>query len=525
MKKKLLVILIFIFTLFALVGCKPENNIIDPPEEDENQYTVDPNNYPKYNTYYQIFVRSFSDSDGDGVGDLKGIENKLDYIGEMGFTALWLTPINPTNSYHGYDVTDYKAINPDFGTMADLESLISKAQEKGIDIILDMVFNHSSPNHEWHQLASLGQAPYNGYYIYKSGSNKAFETFPGTRDLNLFNKNLIDELKDVLLFYLEKGVAGFRFDAAKHYFVKSGFPEYSTAPDLEAGLFLRELKKAVRKEYPNTFFVAEYFDYSHQFYKDIYFGVDSLFNFEIAKMIRDKFSVGGGEITNRLARIYKNLADYNPDYIDTPFINNHDLNRLATLIPNEEARKQAHAILLTLPGSPFVYYGDEIGLVGELYQAGVDYNYTGKELAGYGMVYDEYTRLPFLWGEGDSAQTTWFPDVSISNTLTNIMEALNRADSLANYIKTFANLRKNNPALRYGNSFYPYQTGSSLTIAFVRDFAENDYSQTLLVVHNTQSVTYQVTENTVDLFGTKEVKPYGTYIGIINPTERENFIK
>ena len=105
------------------------------------------------------------------------------------------------------------------------------------------------------------------------------------------------------------------------------------------------------------------------------------------------------------------------------------------------------------------------------------------------------------------------------------MEALNRADSLANYIKTFANLRKNNPALRYGNSFYPYQTGSSLTIAFVRDFAENDYSQTLLVVHNTQSVTYQVTENTVDLFGTKEVKPYGTYIGIINPTERENFIK
>ncbi|NLB85216.1 MAG: hypothetical protein GX794_03770 [Acholeplasmataceae bacterium] len=513
MKKKIFSILIFILTLVLLVGCGPK------------EYQVDPNDYPKYNTYYQIFVRSFADSDGDGIGDLKGIENKLDYIEEMGFTAIWLTPINPTDSYHGYDVIDYKKINPEYGSMADLESLIKKAKAKGIDVILDMVFNHSSPNHKWHQLASLNEEPYKGYYIYQSGSKKAFESFPGTRDLNLFNKDLKEELKNVLLFYLEKGVAGFRFDAAKHYFVKTGYPEYSTAPDLEAGLFLKELKKAVKDEYPNTFFVGEYFDYNHQFYKDTYLGVDSLFNFEIAKMIRDKFSSGSGEMTNRLAKIYKDLESYNPDYIDTPFVNNHDLNRLATLIASEDARKQAHAILLTLPGSPFIYYGDEIGMVGKLYQEGVNYQYTGKNLAGYGMVYDEYTRLPFIWEEGDSAQTTWFPDVSISNNLTNISKGLEDSNSLANYIKTLANLRKNNPALRFGNSFYPYQTNISLTIAFVRDFVENDYSQTLLIVHNTQSSIYQVTENTIDLFGTKEVNPYGTYIGIINPTERENFIK
>ena len=157
MKKRILLILTLLFTIIGLVACKQDSN---------RDYNFS-KEFPKNDIYYQIFVRSFADSDGDGIGDLNGITNKLDYLEDLGITAIWLTPIHPTDSYHGYEVVDYYAINPEFGTMDDFENLLKEAKDKNIKVIMDAVFNHSSPNNLWYQ-DSLNDltSPYREFYIW-----------------------------------------------------------------------------------------------------------------------------------------------------------------------------------------------------------------------------------------------------------------------------------------------------------------------------------------------------------------------
>ena len=284
---------------------------------------------------------------------------------DLGITAIWLTPIHPTVSYHGYEVKDYYEINEEFGTMADFENLIKEAKKKNINIIMDMVFNHVSEYHPWYVSAFNNiDSPYRDYFLWSDNTKtgiQSYESFPFSRDLNLRNESLINDLTAVLEFYLKKGVSGFRFDAVKHYFQKPYNQNYSSNPNFDGGKFLKKLKDNVKVDYPNVYFVGEYFDYSVNSYEDFYMGADSMFNFEISRFFQE------GRYSNMqisLGRIYNSINSFNFNLIDAPFITNHDMDRFASRYSNIEAQNLSEIILLTLTGNPFLYYGEELGMKG-----------------------------------------------------------------------------------------------------------------------------------------------------------------
>ncbi|MGI6782417.1 MAG: alpha-amylase family glycosyl hydrolase [Acholeplasmataceae bacterium] len=464
--------------------------------------------YTKYNNFYQIFVRSFADSDGDGIGDLNGITENLNYLHSLGVTALWLTPIHPTISYHGYEVIDYYEVNPEFGTIQDLKDLIESANSYGIDIVLDMVFNHTSTENEWFTDSTTRDK----YYI-KHG-NSYYETFPFSRDLNLKNEELKEELSNILLYYLDMGISGFRFDAIKHFFTKDKMPSYDSSPDISMGLFLRGLKTRVKKSYPEAYFVGEYFEYNHQRYRYGFLGLDSLFNFEIAGMLREETGTFS-DLNRRLPRIYNNFDSYSEsNYVDAPFVNNHDLDRLASIMPSLTNRKMAYSILLTLPGSPFIYYGDELGMTGRR-ASGI-----GRTVTGYkGVAYDEFVREPFPWK--NKYQTTWFPISYENQNVESPTQALNNEDSLLNHIKTLNNIRLNYPALMYGNYFEVFPTETPMLMGYVRMIQHEDFIEKVVVVHNLTNRAYTLDINSIDIFGSKELNVMETYIGLLDVIEKE----
>lgn len=484
---------LLIILLGFLVSCKPGTT-----KEKEAE------RLPKYDIYYQLFVRSFADSDGDGIGDLNGITEKLDYLEDLGITAIWLTPIHPTVSYHGYEVKDYYEINEEFGTMADFENLIKEAKKKNINIIMDMVFNHVSEYHPWYVSAFNNiDSPYRDYFLWSDNTKtgiQSYESFPFSRDLNLRNESLINDLTAVLEFYLKKGVSGFRFDAVKHYFQKPYNQNYSSNPNFDGGKFLKKLKDNVKVDYPNVYFVGEYFDYSVNSYEDFYMGADSMFNFEISRFFQE------GRYSNMqisLGRIYNSINSFNFNLIDAPFITNHDMDRFASRYSNIEAQKLAASILLTLPGNPFLYYGEELGMKGV--------RMDGETISGYnGVVYDQPRRQPFLWDKTDNAFTTWFPLMNGNETMPRYSEQLADENSLLNHYKKMIEIRKNNNALMYGTYEKVDITGA---VSFIREYTFGGVTERIIVVHNTVGREIKVEHDTEDIYGTKTISPYGTYIG------------
>ena len=203
----------------------------------------------KHSTVYQIYPRSFCDSDGDGVGDIKGIISKLDYIASLGVDVIWLSPVYKSpNDDNGYDISDYKAIQPEFGTMEDFDLLLSEAKARGISIIMDLVINHTSDEHEWFERAKAGEEKYRDYYVIKKGKNGKlpnnwgnffaecpWEPFGDPKneeyylhlfskkqpDLNWYNPEVYREVADIMRFWLDKGVAGFRCDVINVIFKQS----------------------------------------------------------------------------------------------------------------------------------------------------------------------------------------------------------------------------------------------------------------------------------------------------------------
>src|SRR5690554_2047090 len=242
--KKIISFIMLLLIGFILIGC----------EENDGEKLAEL--FPQNDIYYSLFVRSFADSDGDGIGDLNGVRENLDYLVDLGITAIWLLPINPSPTYHGYDVTDYKAINPDYGTMADFDNLVKEAEAKGIKIMLDLVINHTSDQHPWFMEAKKGvNNPYRDYYLWTS-ETKAYETFVGGMvDLNLNNEKVVSEIKEIVDFYLEKGVLGFRLDAAQHFFDNPA----ETAVTIKNIIFLNDLNSYVKEKAPNSFIVGEVF--------------------------------------------------------------------------------------------------------------------------------------------------------------------------------------------------------------------------------------------------------------------------
>ena len=226
-----------------------------------------------YRTTYEIFVYSFCDSDGDGIGDLQGILSKLDYIEDLGFDAIWLTPVHPSSTYHKYDVDDYYLIDPTFGTMEDYETLLKECHDRGIRVYMDLVLNHTSDDNAWFKAASdylhelpsgaepnVSDCKYFDYYNFSRESSSGYAPLDGTDwyyearfwsempDLNLSSEAVRGEIRDILAFWLGKGVDGFRLDAVTYYIYA----------DPEANVeFLRFLTEAGRSIRPDCYFVGE----------------------------------------------------------------------------------------------------------------------------------------------------------------------------------------------------------------------------------------------------------------------------
>lgn len=495
MKKYFSIFLLLILTII-LVACKDDNDIELNYEED---------------IYYSLFVRSFADSDGDGIGDLNGVTDNLNYLDELGITAIWLLPIFESPSYHGYDTIDYYSINPEYGTMDDLKNLISEAKKKDIKIVLDLVINHTSDQHEWFLEAEKGSnSAYRDYYVWNG--NSAHQEFEGgMMDLNLRNAETKEAMFEVVDYYVDMGIHGFRVDAVRHLFAEFGA---HTAQN-ENILFMNELVSRVKSKNEKGFVVGEVLINDYNLVKNYFMSGASYFNFYVQGEILSK--VGGGTnshlLSNNLQRMYNELRAIDIDFIDSPIIGNHDFDRIAssTGFNNIEKLKLASRMLLTLPGSPFIYYGDELGLKGKRYEGNV---IDGK------VVYDEYRRQPFLWG--DSNTTTWLASDGSNDDTKNYLEQKNDDDSLLNTYKEMANLRKNTPALMYGNSFYAYPNGHIQ--GYLRVVDDENFKEAVLVLHNLGLNPIELDFDYEIIYGNSNIVQYGTTIYKVPFDEIEDFI-
>lgn len=513
MKKRILLLLALVFCFTSLAACRHQD---------------DPRNEPNHasQVYYQLFVRSFADSNGDGIGDFKGIAQNLDYLVDLGVTGIWLLPIHPTDSYHGYDVKDYYAVNPDYGTMEDFEELIVEANKRGIQVILDLVINHTSSKHPWFlEAKSNPDSPYRDYYFWaepndyrvgrvndlghqvwhRAGDYYFASTFPGDyADLNILNEAVKEEVINIAKFWLEKGVAGFRLDAAMYLFDPNKVPIKYTYRD--GILFWNRFRSALREVKPDVYLVGEVWS-SYTMYTQYYAGLDATFNFDLSNALIKAVRDNGGAYTTVINRIYREIEKNGGSIAyDAPFLRNHDMNRTATELNGDlDKQKLAAEMLLTLPGTPYIYYGEEIGMYG----ANTD---------GTLNVYDETRRLPFVWGD-DRIQTRWMDEKCASlgrvlnwdpchQPIAPARKQIEDENSLYHVYKTMIQLRKDNPALR-SDTFIIFDDPNYYKLTLQGFYRYSD-EQLLLVLHNLGSSEEELPpfENAKLIYESKRANAY-----------------
>lgn len=421
------------------------------PYEQELQIVDD-----NYRNYYEIFVYSFYDSDGDGIGDLNGVTQKLDYIQDMGFNGIWLMPVFQSTTYHKYDITDYMQIDSEYGSTEDMQNLIEECHKRGIRIILDVVMNHTSSQHLWFTQAceyleqlprgaepDEQECPYVGYYHFANEQKQDYYQVKNTDwyyegvfwsempDLNLENEQLRAELEQIASYWIGMGIDGFRMDAAMH------FEENDTTANTE---ILNWFYEYCLNQNPDFYMVSEVWANEAAIADYYASGTPSMFNFDLAdkegKLI--KAARGTYKAANLVQSMLKYQTDFaaeNPDYIDAPFITNHDMGCVANALRNDpDDLKMAGGLLMTLSGNPFVYYGEEIGMS----SAGTK---------------DENKRLPFIWSDTDTAGMTKGPkdaEAGITSAFAGVEEQQADLDSILNYYKRALRLRNENPELARG---------------------------------------------------------------------------
>ena len=363
--------------------------------------------------FYEIFVGSFSDSNGDGVGDLRGVINRMDYLNDgdpasgnsLGVEGIWLTPVFLSPSYHKYDVTDYYQIDPAFGTEEDLKELIALCHERDVKLILDLPLNHTGENNKWFQSFRKAQQagdssdPYFDFYTwvpseepapagrrFRRLSNPALQVEANFSDqmpeLNFDNDGVRQAVLDVAAYWLNIGIDGFRFDAAKYPY----FGEHDRNAEFWTW-YIAELKKIN----PDIYTVAEVWDGDAVI--EHYLEAFNCFHFDFAMAEGIIAETARGGDVNRFTKSMQNYMDairaINPEAMSVSFIANHDTDRAAGYLTVASGSMQMAANLYILsPGTPFIYYGEEIGLRGSRGGANTDAN----------------RRLAMFWGDGDTVQ-------------------------------------------------------------------------------------------------------------------------
>lgn len=453
--------------------------------------------------FYEIFVRSFYDSDGDGIGDFNGITEKLDYLNDgnpatttdLGVTGIWLMPIFPSPSYHGYDVTDYYAVNPQYGTMEDFQRLLEQAHQRGIRVIIDLVINHTSDQHPWFRAAKRDKnSKYRDWYIWS-------ETDPGYKgpwnervwhssttgfyygiftsnmpDLNFNNRQVTKEIKNVMAFWLtEVGVDGFRMDAIKHL-IEEGKIQENTQATHE--WLQKNFYPTYKKLNPSALAVGELFGNDmnsvSKYVNNKQF--DMAFNFQLASSLISSANSRSASYAVRALELSDKVLD-NSQY--APFLTNHDQDRVMSELGGDVNKaKVAASLLLTSPGTPFLYYGEEIGM--------------------QGRKPDENIRRPMQWSDAKNAGFTtgkpWrAPDTEY--TQVNVAAQTDDPASLLSHYRTLIQLRNAHSALRVGK-YFTVQTGENRLFASLRIHQD----EAILILINTgeepiRDFTLQVNES------------------------------
>lgn len=439
-----------------------ENFVVPELEDDLNpNYVFDKVETNDGNANYEIFVRSFYDTNGDGIGDFNGVKEKLPYLKELGVKDLWLMPINPSPSYHGYDITDYFGVNPEFGSLEDFKELVNEASKLGIGIIIDLVINHCSNQNpyfidslndykndyhgkgskidwfNWSDKARSGYNKVNGEDIYYE--SQFSKSMP---DFNLDNEEVRAEIKKICEFWLDIGVKGFRLDAVLYYYMND------TSSNIT---FLNRLKDSCEEIKPNTYIVGESWLTNWTGLSSYYNSkIDSFFNFpsslsgfgddsivSVAKEV-----VSANKFGELIEAHEKEMKEKNPNGVSSYFISNHDMDRSSKNLSGDVA-KVAASLTYLLPGTPYVYYGEEIGLKG-VRNTSPDDNSDAKR------------RLPMIWDESNKLGQCDFPEKNrqdLNNTVQvkkGVNDLLNENYSLTNHYKKVLNIRNKYPYFKNG---------------------------------------------------------------------------
>lgn len=458
---------------------------------------------------YQIWLRSFYDQDGDGNGDLKGLTEKLPYLQQLGVGAVWLSPIFKSPSYHGYDTVDYFSVNPDYGSLSDFDAFVKKAHEAGIRVVLDLVLNHVSDQHPWFIKSARKEAGFEDFFVWSKSlpanygvpwsdtpNPKAVWHFNAQRqewyygvfgdtqpDLNLKNPAVVEEVKKAAAFWLNKGVDGFRLDAVRYLIEEGGVTKQADTASTLA--FLQDFNTFVKSKNADAMLVGEAFAENKTMsrYYNQGKGIDSVFDFSFSMNISsflDNKNLSGSEsernqlIASARDALWENLQEHvdsgAPVSFYSPFVNNHDLDRI-TYKANPVAAKLAAELLLISPGTPYIYYGEEIGLPQEnntddVYRRGI-MQWSDDENAGFNKTgkhwLDNAGWLP--WRKDYQA---WWPNywkgLASRNSLT-VAAQEQQTESLLNVYKKLIALRKQDLVIRAPEKMSLYESTGNAWVA------------------------------------------------------------
>ncbi len=459
----------------------------------------------KYRTYYEVFLYSFYDSNGDGIGDLKGLTEKLDYINDgdpstdtdLGCNGIWLMPVMPSTTYHKYDVTDYEDIDPEYGTMDDFKTLVEECHKRGINVIIDFVMNHTSSKHEWFQTAyqylqslpegaepDASECPYVDYYNFSKEKSGGYYPVEGTDwyyegqfwsempDLNWDNDALKAEFEEIAQFWLNLGIDGFRLDAVKEL--------YTGADDKNIAV-LSWFNDMVKAKKEDAYIVGEAWNDYSIYAKYYQSGIDSLFDFTFAdkdgiiantvKGIRPASSYGKSLVNTQ--ELYESYSD---TYIDAPFYTNHDMARSAGYYSGDDSEAQTkigNAMNLLMSGNAFLYYGEELGMKG-----------SGK---------DENKRAPMYWSAdaGAKGMCDGPKDMDdIKMKYGSLEEQENDGNSIYQYVKQVIVLRNQFPAIARGTVAFDEGISNDAVCVIRKTYEDEQLTIVFNISAETQTINF-----------------------------------
>lgn len=473
--KKVIILFMSLLLLIPLSSCGKKQEKVE---------IVDDN----YRNIYEIFVASFSDSDGDRKGDLNGVTKKLDYIQEMGYTGIWFMPIHRSPSYHKYDVVDYYSIDPDYGTMEDFEKLVEEAHKRDINIIIDLVINHTSHLNPWfiQALDAYSKGSFSQYlnwynfsdspqygYAEKDGVYYEARFVDSMPDLNLDSREVRDEIINIMKFWIDKGVDGFRLDAVTSYYTN----------DINKNVeFLNWINKAAKSIKEDCYIVGEAWTSDIEVRQYYTSGIDSFFLFSLSQgegLLAQ--TVKADKPIPQYKNALRNALSIANGYIPAIFLDNHDTNRITGAIgrTKTEDTKFAYGLAAMLNGTLFTYYGTEIGMVGSRK--------------------DENKRIAMLWDSDKMDELCKNPQGTTQEEYAypGVKQQQKDKDSILNYHKQVNYLRNKYPEIARGE----YEVANKLTTATFMAFEKTWEGKTICIAINFDKAN----STTVDL---SELQPY-----------------